>query len=327
MGIALPLKQEICGSFLAAPCLDDYYKQLASCFQPDGGYQFLPHPQSESRPDATAWAIFTLVLSGHVQTSLELSRNFLTTYQHEDGRVSIDADHPEAYWPTPLAIFAWHASPAHANQYRKAVQFLLESSGEHWTKQLDSPLKHDTAIRGWSWIDQTHSWVESTSMAMIALHFAGHTHHPRSEEATALLLNRQLPHGGWNYGNTEVFGNELRPSPEDTGAALSALAGRVSETQIASSLKYLSNQVQILRTPIALGWSILGLNAWNKTPQDANDRILDTLNRGKRFGGYDTPSLCLLLAALAAPRGLANAGFFSTPTTASTTTTASPLGM
>ena len=140
---------------------------------------------------------------------------------------------------------------------------MLDSSGEHWTKQPDSPLKHDTAIRGWSWIDHTHSWVETTSIAMIALHYAGHTHHPRLGEATKLLLNRQLPHGGWNYGNTEVFGQELRPSPEDTGAALSALTGRVSETQISKSLEYLSREVRIVRTPISLGWSLLGLNAWN----------------------------------------------------------------
>ena len=306
MGTALPLNLKSCGSSLADLCLDDYYRELLSRLQPDGGFQFSPHPHSGSRPDATAWAIFAIEISGQVQTSLAPSRNYLATYQHEDGRVSIDVDHPEAYWPTPLAIFAWQSSPAHARQYRKAVHFILGSSGEHWTKQTDSPLKHDTAIRGWPWIDQTHSWVESTSMAMIALHYAGHTHHPRSEEATELLLDRQLPHGGWNYGNTEVFGNELRPSPEDTGAALSALAGRISETRIAGSLQYLSNEVRTLRTPIALGWSLLGLNAWNKTPHDANVWILDTFNRGKSFGGYDTPSICLLLTASVASRGLNN---------------------
>ena len=42
-----------------------------------------------------------------------------------------------------------------------------------------------------------------------------------------MMLDRQLPHGGWNYGNTYVFGRELRPMPESTGAALTGLAGQV----------------------------------------------------------------------------------------------------
>lgn len=141
-------------------------------------------------------------------------------------------------------------------------------------------------------------------MAMTALHTVGFSDHPRIVEATNMLLDRQLPHGGWNYGNTLVFGQELRPSPEDTGAALSALAGRVAKFEIAKSLEFLHAEYSRLRTPIALGWSLLGLNAWNETPPDAPTRIHDTWIRGKRFGGYDTPSLCLLLAPLIAPSGL-----------------------
>ena len=282
--------------------MNTHLKQLLSRLQPDGGFQF--SSKSSSRPDATAWAIIVLDHSEFPKSSLETSRDYLVTYQHKDGRVSIDAEHPEAYWPTPLAIFAWHASPTHAHHYRKAVEFLLNSSGEHWTRQADSPLKHDTDLRGWSWIAHTHSWVESTSVCMIALRHAVKTDHPRLQEATSLLLDRQLPHGGWNYGNTEVFGQELRPSPEDTGAALSALAGRVSKAQVKKSLEFLSKEVQTLRTPIALGWSLLGLNAWDITPHDASIWILDTLNRNTKFGEYDTPSLCLLLTAQIASRGL-----------------------
>lgn len=284
--------------------MDRYLKQLLSRLQPDGGFQF--SSQSTSRPDATAWAIFILAHSNISQMTLDKSRDYLVPFQHEDGRVSIDANHPEAFWPTPLALFAWQTSPAHSHHYRKAVKFLLDTSGEHWTRQHDSPVKHDTALRGWSWIDHTHSWVESTSVTMMALHLAGETNHPRLQEATALLLNRQLPHGGWNYGNTEVFGQELRPSPEDTGAALSALAGRVPEIQIKKSLKYLQKEVQTLRTPIALGWSLLGLSAWDKSPHDASILIENTLNRHARFGEYDTPSLCLVLAPRIAPRGINN---------------------
>ena len=139
---------------------------------------------------------------------------------------------------------------------------------------------------------------------MIALHRAGHGNHPRIEEATHMLLDRQLPHGGWNYGNTSVFDQELHPSPEDTGAALSALSGRVPESRIKKSLDYLLSKSPRLRTPIALGWCLLGLNAWGKGPRQTKQWIEETFNREKRFGSYDTASLCLLLAPLIAPNGL-----------------------
>jgi hypothetical protein len=73
----------------------------------------------------------------------------------------------------------------------------------------------------------THSWIEPTALGVIALKAAGHERHERVQEAIRMILDRQLPHGGWNYGNTFVFGRELRPMPESSGAALAGLAGQV----------------------------------------------------------------------------------------------------
>ena len=42
---------------------------------------------------------------------------------------------------------------------------------------------------------------------------------PRIREAVRLLWDRQLPHGGWNYGNTVVLKQELRPHLLPTGLA------------------------------------------------------------------------------------------------------------
>lgn len=277
---------------------------LLARIRPNGGMLFTPH--GKDRPDATAWGTIILSHFEHEASAIQRARNYLTTYQMEDGRVSLSADHPESFWPTPLSILAWETSKPHHVPQKKAIQFLLNSSGEHWEKNPKSALSHDPSLKGWPWIDHTHSWVESTAMAMTALHNVGFSDHPRLTEATALLLDRQLPHGGWNYGNTMVFGQELKPSPEDTGAALSALAGRVSKSHISKSLEFLGTEFKRLRTPIALGWSLLGLNAWDETPPNSTTRIHDTWNRGERFGGYDTPSLCLLLAPMIAPHGLNN---------------------
>ena len=71
----------------------------------------------------------------------------------------------------------------------------------------------------------THSWVEPTAINVLALRSADQAGHPRCREAVKLLLDRQLPEGGWNYGNTTVLGHVLRPQVQPTGLALAALAG------------------------------------------------------------------------------------------------------
>jgi hypothetical protein len=138
-------------------------------------------------------------------------------------------------------------------------------------------------------------------MAMMALRVTGHGQHDRVKEAVRMLLDRQLPHGGWNYGNTLVFGTELHPMPETTGAALAGLAGMVDRKAVSSSLSYLQNEVARMQTPISLGWSLLGLEAWGLSPLNAKALVERCLANQERYGEYETSALCLLfLGALAA---------------------------
>ena len=120
-----------------------------------------------------------------------------------------------------------------------------------------------------------------------------------------MILDRQLPHGGWNYGNTLVFGRELHPMPENTGAALAGLAGQVEQGTVARSLHYLQGEVDRLCTPVSLGWALLGLAAWDLWPSNGMALVERCLANQSRYGEYDTSALCLLL--LAALEGEADA--------------------
>jgi hypothetical protein len=256
------------------------------------------------RADATAWAILTLTAAGDGLDIFNAARSRLAADQLRNGSICISPSYPQAVWPTSLAILAWQGSPVHHSQQARAVQFLLETTGRHWKKSAGDPMAHNPALKGWPWIADTHSWVEPTAISMIALHGAGYERHPRIEEATRMLMDRQLPHGGWNCGNTIVFGQELRPAPESTGAALHALAGLIPREEVQSSLDYLGNEVTHLRTPIALGWSLLGLNSWGVAVPNVQSLITDCLKRQERYGPYDTTSLCLLVLPLVSPNGL-----------------------
>jgi len=195
-----------------------WVNQLRDRGLPDGG--FSPHPRGRYRPDATCWAILALAGDPANRDLLTRARSRLAADQLPDGRVCISPDHPEAVWPTSLAVFAWHQSPEHRENQARAAYFLITSSGKHWLRAANSPSAHDSNIKGWPWIADTHSWAEPTALAMMALKIAGYGDHKRVKEATRLLLDRQLPHGGWNYGNTFVFAQELRPMPLSTGIVL-----------------------------------------------------------------------------------------------------------
>ena len=269
---------------------------------PNGG--FPPGSGEPFRSDATAWGILTLQFFDPHHSLLSAARARLSEVQAGDGSVNIAVDHTDAYWPTALSVLAWNGSSLHESHRHRGVQFLLETTGRHWVKGPDEPIQHDPRIPGWSWIAGTHSWVEPTALAICALRSNGLAGHQRVSEGVRLLLDRQLPKGGWNYGNTKVFGTELHPNPESTGAALQALAGLVPNQDIRKSLEYLRDEVARARTPIAVGWGLLGLGAWGEEFKGSTDLIPKTLARQERYGPYDTSSLALLLLPMVAPSGI-----------------------
>ena len=281
---------------------------LESRALPEGGF---PARGGDSfRSDATAWAILVLSRVDTAHPILGPARDRLTTAQDSDGRVSISRGHEEAIWPTALAVLAWYGSQAHEHHCSRGVQFLLNTTGHHWSKTPDAPTGHNPSILGWPWIDGTHSWIEPTALSVLALQMTGHGQHDRVREGIRMMLDRQLPHGGWNYGNTTVYGRELHPMSESTGAALAGLAGQTDQGTVARSLEYLHGEINRLRTPISLGWGLLGLAGWDLWPSNGLVLVERCLGNQTRYGEYDTSALCLLLlAALEGEGGAKNTVF------------------
>jgi len=290
---------------MISTALHPYLEQLIQRQTDQGG--FSEQSGGIDQPDATAWAICILQHDEQFTSQLKPARDYLTKNQLKNGSVPIVQEHPDTVWPTPLAVLAWHSSSKHQAQQKQAIEFLLSRYGHHWAsnqQKEDSLLEHDPSIHGWPWVANTHSWVSPTALAMLALSVTGHRNHERVKEGAEMIVNRQLPHGGWNYGNTFVWGQELRPFPETTGMALNALAGRVSPNHVERSLEYLARELPTLRTPVALGWGLLGLAAWQQRPAQWQTLIQRCFEQQARYGLYNTTSLSLLLAASIAPEGL-----------------------
>lgn len=287
---------------MAPNVLKPYCEALVRRAAPDGS--FAVAEGTASRPDATAWAALALFAAGEAPQLVAAARAALAAAQSPDGRLALLPERPEAAWPTALALVAWLPDPARAENAARAAAWLLAHPGSHWPKRPEEQavIGHDTSLRGWTWIEGTHSWVEPTSLAMLALGALPEPPTAALAEAARLLLDRQLPDGGWNYGNTRVFHHTLLPVPESSGHALAALAGRAAPGDVAPSLSYLQGPECAAATPLAAAWRAFGLGAWGLGGQDAADLCLAALKRQSRYGPYDTPQLAQCLAA-AASRG------------------------
>ncbi len=144
---------------------------------------------------------------------------------------------------------------------------------------------HNAASIGWPWVEETHSWLEPTALAVLALCREGLADHPRVKSGVDLILDRALKGGGWNYGNSSVFGRDLRPQPGPTGLALLALKARGEDPHEAeAAVDYLRSTLPGLKAGVSLGWGILGLRAHGACPREAESWLAECyrLSTGKR---------------------------------------------
>lgn len=250
------------------------------------------------RVDTCAWSILAFWQHPDVQPLLDPLSEQLEKAQLPDGRVPINPRFPDAAWPTPLAALAWTRQTGRQARIDSAVRFLLRWQGQHYVNTDRSVMGHDMSLRGWPWITATHSWIEPTVLTLLALRTHGRQKEPRCEEAHKMILDRQLAKGGWNFGNTTVFGQELRPMVHSTGMALTALAATTPREQVETSLRYLETALPSIRAPLSLGWGIMGLTAWGLRPDPLETWVLESLALEKTTMEYSVPLLCLLYCAL-----------------------------
>lgn len=202
-------------------------------------------PKGPAAAEPTALAVLALLAGNHLGPA-ERHCQWLATCQSNDGSVGVFADQGAPAWCTGLAILAWsewaHVTHDTAFQQRitAACDWLLGSKGT--TTPRSDELGHDSTLVGWSWAEHTHSWIEPTAFQVLALKRLGLTEHPRVREGIRLLLDRQLPSGGCNYGNTFVLGQQLLPHVQPTAIALLALWNEGSDTRRTRSLHYLRQQ-------------------------------------------------------------------------------------
>ncbi|WP_146397732.1 hypothetical protein [Pseudobythopirellula maris] len=251
---------------------------------PVGGY----HTGGEAASEPTAWSALALARAGQ-DLRARLAGDWLAARQAADGSVGVMADQPEPRWPTALAILAWceidrHSpEPRYQDATRRAVEWALADRG--WTGEPNENVGHDMTLTGWSWAADTHSWLEPTAYFVLALKAAGLAGHDRTREAVALLIDRLLPAGGCNYGNTIVLGQELLRHAQPTGIAAWALADeQVEDPRFERTLEALSALATEPMGVMSLSFVALGLTANGLDTRAVRDALSKAQSRVQNAG-------------------------------------------
>lgn len=273
---------------------------------PAWGYR----PDGEPRVEPTVLAGLALSAlreeesSAPFGTAVTSASDWLVALQQPDGAIGLSAAQPVPHWGTALALLFWSSLGSNEESCRRAAEWLFRHQGKSVAPTAGVIYAHDASIPGWSWVDGTHSWLEPTAWAVLALDRAGHRDHLRTQEGRRLIRDRAIRTGGWNYGNTQVFGTDLRPQPGPTGLALLALAGadRADDPHIERACQYLLRTLPSTRAPQSLCWGLLGLDAWRQRPAECEDWLAESVDRAISRSDCVVQVAYLLLAG--APNGL-----------------------
>ncbi len=183
--------------------------------QPDGGWSYRLGAPSCAEPTAlAALALISSTLDAADRAAVDRAADALERLQRPDGSVGVSATILTPGWATPYALLVWTALNVHDGPRAAATRWLLGLKGRTIDPR-DNPghvAGHDTMLVGWPWVVDTHSWLEPTALAVLALGRVGQSAHPRVREGLRLIRDRAVPSGGWNYGNKAVFGATFAPS-------------------------------------------------------------------------------------------------------------------
>lgn len=224
------------------------------------------------------------------------SARWLAAQQQPDGSLGVTEARSSPGWPTPLAVLLWENLDGFLGPRRLAQEWLLRQAGLTAPARRDGAIGHDPSLVGWAWVAGTHSWLEPTATAVLALRKAGRRDHVRVRQGIDLIRNRAVAGGGWNYGNSAVFGRALRAQPAPTGLALLALAGRSGGKPVDGAIGYLRETLPAIRAGQSLGWGLLGLSAWQRRPADAETWLAEAAAQALA-DGHSVLCLAALLMA------------------------------
>jgi hypothetical protein len=262
------------------PAPQDLERHLLSSQSADGGWAYFPGRASRIEP--TCWSILALERGALASRQAAVrGRQFLQSRQRPDGWVLEPGLSSPNYAWNGLALLtdAARTDEVAALARPRLIDALVSAKGVA-LEQDGTPGAQNNRLQAWSWVEATFSWIEPTAWCMLALKKAMRP--PSAEaaarlaEAEAVVLDRACEGGGWNYGNGQVLGQDLRPYVPTTALAVLAMMDRQSLPAIRAGLAWLGGHATTERAAMALSLATIALHLAG----DSTDEVRAALRDG-----------------------------------------------
>jgi hypothetical protein len=168
------------------------------------------------------------------------------------------------------------AVPRQAPEADKLLSGILATKGVRLERS--ELQRQSNQLIGWPWNDRAFSWVEPTSWCLLGLKKAAVGPFragaaARVDEAERMLADRCCLSGGWNYGNSNMLGQELFPYVPTTALALLALQHRREWPEVVRSLAWLAGSWPREPSALALSLALIAMQV-HRRPADDLERAV-----------------------------------------------------
>lgn len=244
----------------------------------DGGWGYFAADQSRLEP--TCWGLLALLATADRRSQVDLAASaaFLARAQRDHGLLVDRDDLPPNLGINGLvAILLAQHPELLAPEATARLILALEAARGIQLKQAPQ-LRQDNSLQGWSWIQDTFSWIEPTAWCLLALKRAtdrSGESAARIDEAERLLFDRVCASGGWNYGNPYVLDQVLDAYVPTTALGLLALHDRRDHEVVQRSLAFLEAERLSEASGMALGLTELCLRIYGRPSTDVERRLLN----------------------------------------------------
>jgi hypothetical protein len=262
----------------------------------DGGWGYAASKSSRIEP--TCWSLLALSRTSGEPLDIEV----LLRWKRQDGWFVDLPGAPVNYAFNALAALTlWTDSKGAAHALRIASQ-LLDVRGMKFAQGKE--IRQDNSLQAWSWIDATFSWVEPTAMCVLLIKklrkdLPASPANDRIDTAERMLVDRACAAGGWNYGGSNVYGQELFPYVPTTALGLLAMQDRAKDPTVQRALRWLQKDALTEPSAHALALALIALGVL-RTPAPAVEQALRK-HVADNASGLSVMGLATALYALTRP--------------------------
>jgi hypothetical protein len=236
----------------------------------DGGWGYAA--KKASRIEPTCWSLLAMSRISGQPIDVEV----LLRWKRQDGWFVDLPGAPVNYAFNALGALTLSTHPEGAAHALRIAAQLLDVRGMKFAQGTE--IRQDNSLQAWSWIDATFSWVEPTSMCVLLIKklrakLPEAAAKDRIDIAERMLIDRACAAGGWNYGGSNVYGQELFPYVPTTALGLLAMQDRAKDPVVQRAVQWLQKEALTEPSAQALALAAIAFSVF-RTPVPSVEQAL-----------------------------------------------------